>query len=100
MLYQELDQVQDVKSQSRTSSVLKNLKVLTLNNNQIESLPAEIGQLESLEKLDLAKNNLSELPPEIQQLKKLKKLNLKKNNFSPEEIKKIKSWLPKTKVKK
>ena len=79
---------------------LKNLKKLTLSSNKIESLPAEIGQLESLEKLDLSKNKLTELPPKIQQLKKLKHLNLKKNNISPEEITKIKSWLPKTKIKK
>lgn len=79
---------------------LKNLKVLNLSSNKIESLPPEIGQLQSLTKLNLAKNKLTGLPPEIQQLQNLKSLNLKKNNISPEEIAKIKSWLPRCKVKK
>jgi len=79
---------------------LKNLKVLNLSSNQLTSLPAEIGQLQSLEKLNLAKNKLIELPSEIRQLKNLKYLNLKKNNISPEEIEKIKSWLPNCKIKK
>ncbi|OVE75322.1 hypothetical protein BVX98_07820 [bacterium F11] len=79
---------------------LKNLKVLNLSSNKIASLPAEMGQLQSLEKLNLAKNKLTRLPSEFKKLKRLKSLNLKKNNISPEEIEKIKSWLPKCKVKK
>jgi small GTP-binding protein len=52
---------------------------LNLWDNQLTSLPVEIGQLENLTELDLWDNQLTKLPREIIQLKKLKKLDLNEN---------------------
>jgi Leucine-rich repeat (LRR) protein len=42
-----------------------NLRLLDFNDNMLNSLPAEIGNLTSLKKLNLGGNLLKELPPEI-----------------------------------
>ena len=42
-----------------------NLETLWLHNNQIEEIPASIGELESLEWIRLEYNQLSSLPNEI-----------------------------------
>ena len=47
------------------------LRVLQLGDNQLTSLPAEIGQLTSLMVLDLRGNQLTSLPAEIGQLTSL-----------------------------
>ena len=49
-----------------------------LNNNQLTSLPAEIGQLTSLTELYLSDNQLTSVPAEIGQLTSLKELDLGK----------------------
>ncbi len=95
----QLNQLQlsgnNVKSVPKEIGNLVNLKVLKLQKNKITEVSPEIGKLINLEKLDLSKNKLSTLPDEIANLKKLKKLVLKGNNFSKDEIKRIKSLLPK-----
>ena len=63
-------------------------KSLSLDDNQLTSLPPEIGQLTQLTGLDLANNQLSSLPPEIGQLTQLTKLYLPGNQLTslPPEI--------------
>ena len=43
----------------------EDLQSLDLSNNQLSSLPPEIGKLTSLQSLELWTNQLSSLPPEI-----------------------------------
>ena len=58
-----------------------NLQVLNLSNNQLQSLPAEIGNLHNLQKLDLSNNQLQSLAAEIGNLCNLKELNLSNNQL-------------------
>ena len=44
------------------------LQTLYLSNNQLQSIPPEIGQLHMLQKLYLYNNQLQSIPPEIGQL--------------------------------
>ena len=61
---------------------LLNLKVLALAENQLESLPEEIGDLAQLEVLHALRNNLKILPKSISKLRKLKELELAKNDLT------------------
>ncbi|WP_082292438.1 leucine-rich repeat domain-containing protein [Leptospira noguchii] len=58
---------------------LKNLQELDLIGNQLTTLPKEIGNLQKLQYLDLAHNQLTTLPKEIGKLKKLNVLDLTGN---------------------
>jgi Leucine-rich repeat (LRR) protein len=64
------------------------LQRLEFPNNQLSSLPPEIGNLVNLRDLDLSHNNLSSLPPEIGNLSSLVQLKLPNNQLSalPAEI--------------
>lgn len=66
----------------------KDLKVLRLYGNQIDSIPSEIGLLTNLEELYIGKNNLKYISPEIGKLKKLKILSAQYNEIDtlPKEI--------------
>ena len=80
-----------------TFLILKNLPKLTflgLKNNQLTSLPKEIGQLTNLTSLNLRFNQLTSLPKEIGQLTNLTRLNLSDNNFSRNEKVSITKLLP------
>ncbi|XP_051492467.1 E3 ubiquitin-protein ligase LRSAM1 isoform X2 [Apus apus] len=57
------------------------VKVLDLHNNQLASLPAEIGQLASLQVLNLERNLLTSLPQSIGDLAQLQMLNVKGNKL-------------------
>jgi hypothetical protein len=61
---------------------LTNLQDLCLKNNELTYLPPEIGQLTNLQYLYLNNNELMFLPPEIRQLKKLKYFSLCRNKFN------------------
>jgi small GTP-binding protein len=61
---------------------LSNLTLLSLDNNQLSSLPLEICQLSNLTLLSLSNNQLSSLPLEICQLFNLTKLTLDNNQLS------------------
>ena len=67
---------------------LTSLGVLTLKNNQLTSLPAEIGQLTSLGVLTLNNNQLTSMLAEIGQLTSLMELQLGCNKLAslPSEI--------------
>lgn len=66
----------------------KNIKVLRLFGNEIDSISERIGELENLEKLYLGKNNLTTLPKSIGNLKNLKILSVQYNDITslPNEI--------------
>ncbi|XP_053940048.1 E3 ubiquitin-protein ligase LRSAM1 isoform X2 [Cuculus canorus] len=57
------------------------LKVLDLHDNQLASLPADIGQLTSLQVLNLERNLLKCLPQSVGDLAQLQILNVKGNKL-------------------
>ncbi|XP_064026944.1 E3 ubiquitin-protein ligase LRSAM1 isoform X2 [Pogoniulus pusillus] len=57
------------------------LKVLDLHDNQLASLPADIGQLAALQVLNLEGNLLASLPASIGDLAQLQLLNVKGNGL-------------------
>jgi Leucine-rich repeat (LRR) protein len=63
---------------SERISELKHLKVLTLNSNELKSLPNSLSNLQNLEILDLALNNDLNIVAEIPKLKSLSKLKILK----------------------
>ncbi|XP_063000661.1 E3 ubiquitin-protein ligase LRSAM1 [Elgaria multicarinata webbii] len=66
------------------SCILLNLitvKVLDLHDNQLTSLPADIGLLTSLQVLNVEKNLLKALPDSVGDLAQLQSLNLKANKL-------------------
>eukprot|EP00730_Choanoeca_flexa_P007383 TRINITY_DN12324_c1_g1_i3.p2 TRINITY_DN12324_c1_g1~~TRINITY_DN12324_c1_g1_i3.p2 ORF type:complete len:327 (+),score=29.58 TRINITY_DN12324_c1_g1_i3:2316-3296(+) len=68
--------------QSISGSCLRSLSRLTtlnLNFNQLETLPAEIGNLTSLKEISVDGNRLTELPESISKLSRLQVLSLKGN---------------------
>jgi len=67
---------------------LVNLKDFKLGGNNLKALPKSIGNLKNLEILTVWLNELVDVPPEIGQLKKLKGLSFWGNPFAslPEEI--------------
>uniref|UniRef100_A0A8D0HGK3 Leucine rich repeat and sterile alpha motif containing 1 n=1 Tax=Sphenodon punctatus TaxID=8508 RepID=A0A8D0HGK3_SPHPU len=57
------------------------MKVLDLHDNQLTSLPTDIGQLASLQVLNVEKNLLKSLPLSIGDLTQLQTLNVKANKL-------------------
>ena len=66
----------------------KDVKVIRLYGNHIDSIPDRISELVNLEKLYLGKNDLTYIPPSIGELKNLKILSLQYNALDslPNEI--------------
>jgi leucine-rich repeat protein SHOC2 len=62
--------------------LLKKLKKLILFKNRIETLPAEIGELEDLRELVVNQNEMETLPYEIGNLKKLRYIDMWSNNLT------------------
>ncbi|KAM3606051.1 uncharacterized protein V6R79_009875 [Siganus canaliculatus] len=85
-LYLEGNQISSVPDSLFIS--LPNLLWLDLRNNQIASLPAEIGLHRCLKTLLLEGNPISELPPELGNVITLKGLNLRNCpiSFPPQDI--------------
>jgi len=78
---------------------LEYLNYLNLQHNKIKTLPKEIGNLMNLEYLNLDGNfDLIELPKEMSNLKKLKVLHLGYVELPEEEIFKLQKVLPNLKV--
>lgn len=81
----ELNNITSISSEIKN---LKSLKYLNLGKNALTFLPNEIGDLENLNQLILDENALTKLPSSICNLKNLSELNLKYNNLKslPEDI--------------
>ncbi|MCK4517565.1 leucine-rich repeat domain-containing protein [Candidatus Babeliales bacterium] len=82
-------------------NAIKSIKKLNLSNNELETLPNEIGLLSNLEIFNLEKNKLVSLPDTIGNLTKLNFLWLNNNDqlkWLPETIinlvNLVKLWLP------
>ncbi|XP_042193119.1 E3 ubiquitin-protein ligase LRSAM1 [Callorhinchus milii] len=69
------------------------VKILDLHDNQLSSLPEELGQLSSLQVLQVENNHLKSLPNSIGSLHQLQTLNLKGNRIKklPELLSGLKS---------
>ncbi|XP_055858254.1 protein lap1 [Episyrphus balteatus] len=57
------------------------MRVLFVNDNELESLPSAIGSLRHLQSLNLARNSLSTIPENITSCKNLTRLDLSLNNL-------------------
>ncbi|CAH3019105.1 unnamed protein product, partial [Porites evermanni] len=57
-------------------SDLRELRWLSVNNNQLVGLPTSIQRLTKLEELDLNGNKLTDLPAEISDLRELRQLSV------------------------
>ncbi|RTL85651.1 MAG: protein kinase [Hyphomicrobiales bacterium] len=64
------------------------LRWLTLTDNEIEGLPAELGERPQLQKLMLAGNRLASLPSTLRNAEKLELIRLSSNRFDS-----LPSWL-------
>lgn len=58
---------------------MKNLEVLDLSKNHIDTLPSWIGELVALRQLDVSRNNLWKLPDALAQLDSLRVLDANRN---------------------
>ena len=74
-------------------SKAKNVRILSLKNTNLKTIPTEIYGLTNLESLNLEKNNLSKVDSDIKKLTKLKRLVLSNNIFEvfPSELTKLKN---------
>jgi len=76
----------------------KNLKLLSVLNNNVNSLPTEVGSLASLQTLFVDINPIPTILPTVGKLKKLEKLGVGKTNIGESEIAQIKQLLPNCEV--
>jgi len=65
---------------------LKKLRILSIENCNLQQIPGWIAALTNLQELSLIGNNLSEIPPALYQMKRLKKLWLGKNPLPQEQV--------------
>lgn len=87
-----------VTSLPKQVNKFKNLKLLSILNNQVKTLPSEVGTLTSLKTLYVDINPITTLLPTIGKLKQLENLGVGKTNITESEIDKIKQLLPNCKV--
>lgn len=87
-----------VNSLPKQIKQFKDLKLLSVLNNNVKSLPSEVGSLASLKTLYVDINPISTLLPTIGKLKQLEKLGVGKTDISKSEIVQIKQLLPNCEV--
>jgi Leucine-rich repeat (LRR) protein len=83
----------NIKSLPKNIGNLKSLRALSLDENNITSLPESFGNLENLKDLYLEDNNITSLPESFGKLQNLLYLDLSNNNLTtlPESIKNLKN---------
>jgi Leucine-rich repeat (LRR) protein len=67
---------------ARALAAPKETTSLSVGGNNLESLPARLGELRNLESLLAFNNRLSSLPPELARLEKLERVQLDTNAFT------------------
>lgn len=77
---------------------LTHLQVVTLYDNKLKALPDQVRHLVNLHSLYLSKNKLNVVPIWVGGLGKLRRLDLSRNRFTPYEISRIQSLLPKVEI--
>jgi Leucine-rich repeat (LRR) protein len=60
---------------------LPNLTKLDISTNCLRQLPASMGRLKRIQRIDAANNMLVRVPPSMGHLKTIKELNLRYNNL-------------------
>ncbi|KAM0681566.1 Glucose-repressible alcohol dehydrogenase transcriptional effector [Glugoides intestinalis] len=73
---------QGLKCISSSILLLITIKELSLNNNELESIPKDLFKLKNLEKLNLSHNKLRNIPPELGKAVSLRELHLNDNLIS------------------
>jgi len=73
---------------------LPSLQVFSINNNLLAGIPKEMGQAKNLRTLDLSNNQLTGLPNELASLENLETLNLSGNQYLEQDFDSIKNSLP------
>lgn len=64
------------------SPSLRHLQHLSVLDNKLEEIPAEIGHLTKLIEINLASNKLSSLPHQLYQCKHLTKIHVARNKLT------------------
>jgi Leucine-rich repeat (LRR) protein len=78
---------------------MTNMRILIIENNRIESLPAELSQLNYLLQIRANNNRMTTVPPVLKTMTLLDVLDLSGNNIPSKEIDELKSQLPNTQIK-
>jgi hypothetical protein len=67
---------------------LQRLEVLSIGGNRLTALPGEVGAMRSLRKLHLARNSITKLPAQLRQLNKLELLEIDTSGlkFPPRDV--------------
>lgn len=67
---------------------LSSLQIFTITNNKLSHIPPSIGRISNLKEFFINQNNLAEIPPELGFLKKLEILNVSNNPLValPDEV--------------
>ncbi|XP_067935566.1 CCR4-NOT transcription complex subunit 6-like isoform X2 [Watersipora subatra] len=80
-VWDEIEIKGNVKNLSPTLFDYTHLRVLYMNDNQLQRIPSEIAKLQKLQVLDLSNNRLRGLPAELGDMPELRVLNMESNQL-------------------
>lgn len=89
----------NIEKLSDDIGTMKNLEILTVRNNILQTLPNSFSKLSKLKHLDISVNRMDKIPECLFTMTNLKVLYLYGNQFKPEDINKLRKALPKTNIK-
>ncbi|XP_047169687.1 LRR repeats and ubiquitin-like domain-containing protein At2g30105 isoform X1 [Vigna umbellata] len=81
-LFMDSNEIEDESIKWEGLTTLKHITVLTLNYNNLTTLPSALGSLTSLKELHVSNNKLGGFPDEIEHLTKLEVLQANNNRIS------------------